>query len=222
MPKGVLKFVPLAALGLMGYLVYSLVGGGSPPQAAGKEPPSVPKSMLRPNLVVAQDHASPAGRDPFEVVWASYLHWEKDAPAGGSTKPGARPMATQTAAATGSAGAAAVTGSAGSAAVTGSAGSAADPPPEPVLPPLPAQVTSVVLDASGNMAIIDGHVYHVGELIRGATAGAGWVVESIDPENVVLKFADVRKILPITRAGSQEAEPKGVPEAAPKKVETKR
>ena len=77
MPKGLFKIAPFVALGVMGYLVYSLLDVEAAPASGGKEPPSIPKSMLQPSLVVAQNHASPAGRDPFEVSWASYLHLDK-------------------------------------------------------------------------------------------------------------------------------------------------
>lgn len=77
MPKGVLKFAPLLALGLIGYLTYSATDVGEAAVTQGKQPPSLTKAMLHPELVTPQNHASPAGRDPFEVSWSSYLHIER-------------------------------------------------------------------------------------------------------------------------------------------------
>jgi hypothetical protein len=219
MPKVVLKLVPLLALGVMGYLVYSLLDVGSPPAAQGKEPPSIAKTVLRPPLVMAQDHASPAGRDPFEVAWASYLHFVRDGerPVAAPDKR-ANPAATPTAS-----GATAKPPVTGAAAVTGSAATVAAPvgvdtaggsdEPAVTLPPLPVAVTSVI---PGDMAVIDGHVYRVGETLRGA-AGTGWEVEIIDSETVVLKFANVRKMLPITRAGVHETAEKPAKPDKPEK-----
>jgi len=56
----------------------------------------------------------------------------------------------------------------------------------------------------------------VGETLRGA-AGTGWEVEIIDSETVVLKFANVRKMLPITRAGVHETAEKPAKPDKPEK-----
>ena len=68
------KIAPSLAAAVLAYLAYTVVEAGAltPPQ--GKEGPGLTRRMLHPDLVVPKDHASPAGRDPFEVAWARYLN----------------------------------------------------------------------------------------------------------------------------------------------------
>lgn len=79
----------------------------------------------------------------------------------------------------------------------------------PDLPPLPSQLTSVVAGAHGRMAVIDGRVYREGDTVPGADAAAPpWRVESIQPDRVWLRFGEVQRALPMTRAAAPGPEDK--------------
>jgi hypothetical protein len=192
MHKGALKIAPLLALGLMGYLTGSVLDVRAGSASQGKGPPSVSRSLLHPALVTPQNHASPAGRDPFEVGWASYLHSDPLEIKGGGPdpKPAGPPPATPVEPGT---------------TPVKPVVEPIDPPPAvvaPTAPPLPAQLTTVLIGDFGRMAIIDGRVYHEGDTVTAAGAADGWVVESMDREHVALRFGDVRRTLDIVRGGA--------------------
>ena len=83
------KLAPYAALGLLAYLTWSSLETPLPRLAQGREAPAISRKLLNPPPVVAADRASPAGRDPFEVSWASYLN--KPAPARPKPAPRSQP-----------------------------------------------------------------------------------------------------------------------------------
>jgi hypothetical protein len=199
MPKGSLKFAPLAALGLLGYLIYTAVDAGEISLSQNKGQPTVTKAMLHPELVTPQSHASPVGRDPFEVSWSSYRH---DPRLGTITAPAPIVKGSPTVTTSGGGGQATLT-------TTGKpSGSPTEIPLE--LPPLPAQLTSVMTGDQGRLAIIDGQMYREGDLVRGSEAAApSWRVEAVEPDRVRLKFGDVQKTLYIA--------PRGIPGREEKK-----
>jgi hypothetical protein len=184
MPKGSLKFAPLAALGLLGYLIYTAVDAGEISLSQTKEQPTVTKAMLHPALVTPQSHASPVGRDPFEVSWSSY---RSDPRLGTITVTGTTPVVKGSPTVT-------TSGGGGQTALTPPSGGVSEIPRD--LPPLPAQLTSVMAGDQGRMAIIDGQMYREGDLVRGSEAAApSWRVEAVEPDRVRLRFGDVQKTL---------------------------
>jgi hypothetical protein len=207
MPKNVDKIAMGLALALLGYLGYSVVDTGAALVSQGKEPPGITQTMLRPELVAAQNHGSPAGRDPFEVAWASYLSGNKAAAPAGR---GQAPLPAEDpdfASEDEDADAAQMQeeGEPGTAAPhAGPPAAKAEPKPPPAPPPLSAQLTGVCVGDQGRMAIIDQRVYCVGDAVKGPDAAAAWVVESIENEHVVLKCGDVQQTLRITRPGAAE------------------
>jgi hypothetical protein len=232
MPKNVDKIVPFLAVAVLGYLTYGIVDVGAGPPAPKKDAPAITKAMLRPELVVAQNHASPAGRDPFEVAWASYLHPAKSDAATGRAKPassgedvkpessaegagsgppseGAKPGAPPSGSGPPSEGAKPGAPPSGSgqppAGVEPAAEAArAEPKPPPEPPPLPLQLSSICISTRGRMAVIDGKVYRKGDSIKRTDAAAGWVIESIETYHVVLGFGGVRHTLQMARPGAAD------------------
>jgi hypothetical protein len=197
MPKNVDKVALGLALALLGYLGYSVMDTGAALVSQGKEPPGITQKMLRPELVAAQNHASPAGRDPFEVAWASYLSGNKAAaPADRGHDSGAPEDKGPT------------QENAGTAAQAGGANPKAaqepEPPPPPEPPPLPSRLSSVCIGAAARMAVIDERVYRPGDVVKGATPAAGWLVESIENDCVVLRWGNVQQTLRIPRPGAAE------------------
>jgi len=205
MPKNVDKVALGLALALLGYLGYSVMDTGAALVSQGKEPPGITQKMLRPELVAAQNHASPAGRDPFEVAWASYLSGNKAAPPAergqdsrapedkGPTQENAGPAAQAVGA-------------------NPKAAQEAEPQPPPEPPPLPSQLSSVCIGAAERMAVIDGRVYRFGDVVKGAQPAAGWVVESLENDRVVLRWGNMRHTLRMARtsdAGRQEKKADG-------------
>jgi len=66
------KFAPWAAVGIIAYLAYSAVTTSGLVVEQEKDTPTIPAEALNPKLVEPADMASPAGRDPFDVHWATY------------------------------------------------------------------------------------------------------------------------------------------------------
>jgi len=80
------RFAPYLLILLFGYLTHSTTTrSGGLQTASAKKTPVIGKKILNPELVEPQGLASPIGRDPFEVGWASYLPPEPE------TQPAARP-----------------------------------------------------------------------------------------------------------------------------------
>jgi hypothetical protein len=67
------KFSVYIAIGILGYLTYTAFEKTGLDIDVDKELPVITKKMLRPELIEPNDHASPVGRDPFEVDWATYF-----------------------------------------------------------------------------------------------------------------------------------------------------
>jgi len=205
MPKKLDKIAPFVAAALMAYLVYGIVDVSAISVAPGKEPAGVTKSMLRPEMVAAQNRSSPAGRDPFEVSWASYLH---------PTLPGASAAAPS----------APESDSAETPPPTAAAKPepavdtpppppppsppAPPPPPPPSPPPLPSLSSVCIGRGSERMAVMGGRVYLAGDTVKEGDLGAGWVVESIESNQVVLRFGEVLHTLRIASPGAAPQEQK--------------
>jgi hypothetical protein len=172
MLKRIDKFAPFLALALLGYLGYSANELQTVKPAQGKDPPTVTREMLHPKLVQSEDHASPAGRDPFDVAWASYLPGvEADISA---TQPSERQPATCSAPAAASA-------------TTASA---------PALPALPTgRISGVILGSDAQFLIVEGKIYKTGQALRGDDPARAWVIEQINSDNVVLSFGQERRTL---------------------------
>jgi hypothetical protein len=67
------KFSVYIAIGILGYITYTTFEKTGLDLDMDKELPVITKKMLRPELIEPGDHASPVGRDPFEVDWATYF-----------------------------------------------------------------------------------------------------------------------------------------------------
>jgi len=200
MPNHVDRIAPFLAVALLGYLAYSVVAVESAPLPAGKEPPTITKKMLQPELITPRDQGSAAGRDPFEVAWASYLERvDPNAPVKDKAKPPA-PKAGPSAA--DAAAAAAEEDPEVTADETSPGQDAAAPPPvEP--PALPSGVTSICVSGTQRMAVIDGKVYRPGDLLNGKDPARCWAVESVGDNTVVLRFGSARHTLSIIRSGPE-------------------
>jgi len=90
------KLAPYAALALLGYLTYSSLETHLPRAAQGRETPTISPKLLDPPPTVVADRASPAGRDPFEVSWASYLNKPARSRPTPKTAPASRPAPVPT------------------------------------------------------------------------------------------------------------------------------
>ena len=198
MPNHVDRIAPFLAAALLGYLAYSVVAVESASPPAGKEPPAITKKMLQPELITPRDQGSAAGRDPFEVAWASYLQRvDPNAPVKDKAKPPA-PKAEPPAPKDGAA--AAEEDPEVTADETPPGREPAAPPPvEP--PALPSGVTSICVSGTQRMAVIDGKVYRPGDLLNGKDPARCWVVESVGDDTVVLRFGSVQHTLSIVRSG---------------------
>ena len=168
------KLAPYLAL-LLGYLTYSTTAERAVGAAEGRKTPVIGKKLLDAELTSPHPGASPVGRDPFEVAWASYLGRAKPAP---TTRPTSGPTshpATQPATAPASR-------------------------PAVKAPPLPKRLTAVFLAAGLQMAIIDDDdmVYRPGALIDGTDPNACWRVECIERSRVTLAFGTERCVLAIS------------------------
>ena len=205
MPNHVDRIAPFLAVALLGYLAYSVVAVESAPLPAGKEPPTITKKMLQPELITPRDQGSAAGRDPFEVAWASYLERvDPNAPVKDKAKPPApkpESPAPKPESPAPKDGAAAAEEDPEVTADETSPGQepAAPPPVEP--PALPSGVTSICVSGMQRMAVIDGKVYRPGDLLNGKDPARCWVVESVGDDTVVLRFGSVRHTLSIVRSG---------------------
>jgi len=60
------------AIVTFGYLVYTTMEQTGLVIDSEKELPEITKEMISPKLIEPADHASPVGRDPFGVDWATY------------------------------------------------------------------------------------------------------------------------------------------------------
>ena len=67
------KFSVYIAIGILGYLTYTTFEKTGLDIDVDKELPVITKKMLKPELIEPNDNASPVGRDPFEVDWATYF-----------------------------------------------------------------------------------------------------------------------------------------------------
>jgi len=194
MPNKLDKIAPFVAAAVLGYLTYGVMDAGAVSVAPGKEAPTVTKSMLKPEMVAAQGHSSPAGRDPFEVAWASYLHPDKPGVSAAALPSAPESENEETPPPAGVA----------------KPGPALDvpPPPPPPPPPLPSLSSVSIRRNSEPMAIMGGRVYRAGDTVKAGDSGAGWVIESIESNQVVLRFGDVRHTLRIALPGAASHEQK--------------
>lgn len=154
------KLAPYAALALLGYLTYTTLESHLPRAAHGREGPSISKKLLNPIPVAGADRASPAGRDPFEVSWASYLKQPKKTPA---SAPASRP-ATQPAL---------------SPAVQ-------DKP----APPLPGDLVGVFVSDGLTLAVIGDQIHKAGSVTGNGDLETNWVVEEVRNDSVVLRYGN--------------------------------
>lgn len=166
------KIAPYALVLVLGYLTYSMMESGCPSTAHAKEPPSISKSLLNPELITPEAHASPADRDPFEVEWSSYLSRKR------------RPRVTKTATSRPS------TNPASQSATAPAAKPAEIKPPE-----LPGLLAAVIIGEDVQLAVIGQSLYKPGMLIGGTDPKKCWVVESIRQGSVIIAFGRIRRIL---------------------------
>lgn len=160
------KLAPYALMLILGYLTYSTIESRAPMMAQGKEPPSIGKKLLNPELITPQSHASPADRDPFEVTWDSYLER--------GTK-GLKP--TQ------------------SAPETNVPENPTSKPVITGPPKMPGRLVSVIVSDDLRLAVIGDSLYHAGMLIGGMNPKRCWTLESIGDGCVTIAFGDLRRTL---------------------------
>ncbi len=166
------RFAPYLVILLLGYVTHSTVtqtGGLQIAQA--KKTPVIGKKILNPSLMEPQGGASPVGRDPFEVDWASYLPPEPETQP--ASQPATRPTSRPTTA-------------------------PASKPAARRLPPLPKRFTAVITAQDFQMAIIDDNLYRPGSLIGGTDPTRCWRVDTIEHKRVTLRFGKVKRALTIS------------------------
>jgi len=61
------------AVVIIGYLTYTITEKSGFGIEAEEKLPEITKKMLQPEIIEPNDNASPAGRDPFDVEWATYF-----------------------------------------------------------------------------------------------------------------------------------------------------
>ncbi len=137
--------------------------------AHAKEPPTISKSLLEPELITPKPHASPADRDPFEVEWDSYLMSKKMRSRVTKT-PTSRPS-------------------------TNPASQSATKPAEIKPPMLPGLLAAVIIGEDVQLAVIGQSLYKPGMLIGGTDPKKCWVVESIRHGSVIIAFGKIRLTL---------------------------
>jgi len=162
------KFAPYIVLALLAYVTYGVVQEPDACANEGKKPPQITKRMLRPVPITATANASPAGRDPFEVAWASYRdpgkHVER------TPKPTTRPTSQPTTKPTTA--------------------------PAPLRPPaLVGRLRGVYVGGDLRMAVIGDKLYKVGSLVAGTDPKTCWRVVAISNDRVVLEFQKTRRVL---------------------------
>ncbi len=177
------KIAVYLAMALLGYVSYSATESSPVKEAQGKEAPVISKKMIRPAMLSASQHASPVGRDPFEVEWASYI----------SRMEGRQPKPEQ-----------ASQPSTRPATEPATRGAAHAPVPAS-MPAVPARLASAFIGDDVRMAIIDDKVYKPGSLVGGTDPTRCWMVESIEQDSVVLRFGEAVHVLRIV----DEARPDG-------------
>jgi hypothetical protein len=164
------KVAPYLAMALFAYLAYSATAdrtAGAP--AARKTPAAIGKKLLSVKLAEPSPGASPVGRDPFEVGWASYRpvpSAPKPPPA--ASRPASRPTSLP-----------------------------ATKPAAAKLPPLPKRFTAVITAQHFQMAIIDDCICKPGSLVGGSDPAQCWRVEAITRNRVTLCFGEIRRVLTI-------------------------
>ncbi|MGB2822196.1 MAG: hypothetical protein WBF17_14525 [Phycisphaerae bacterium] len=164
------KFAPYLVILSLGYLTHSTMTESGIPAASAKKPPAIEKGLLNPTLVDPQAGASPVGRDPFEVDWASYLPEPVPEPA---SQPASQPATRATTV-------------------------PASKPAVVEVPPLPKRFTAVITALDFQMAIIDNQIYRPGSLIGGADPQRCWRVETIERKRVTLRFGELIRVLTIS------------------------
>jgi hypothetical protein len=165
------RFAPYLVILLLGYVTHSTTTqSGGLQTASAKKTPVIGKKILNPELVQPQGVASPIGRDPFEVGWASYLPPEP------ATQPAGQPAARP----------------------AGRPAPLTSRPAAVMLPPLPRRFTAVITAQDFQMAIIDESIYRPGSLVGGSDPAQCWRVEAIERKRVTLRFGKVQRTLAIS------------------------
>lgn len=167
------KLAPYALVLILGYMTYSMMESRGPSVAQAKQPPTISKSLLEPELITPKPHASPADRDPFEVEWDSYLKSRKGRPR--RTKASTSRPATK--------------------AASQPATAPATKPPEVKPPKLPGPLAAVIISEDVQLAVIGQSLYKPGMLIGGTDPKKCWVVESIRQGSVTVAFGKIRRTL---------------------------
>ncbi len=184
------KLAPYLAMLLFGYLAYSTTTERGLRAAGSKQAPVVGKTLLEPTLTEPVAGASPVGRDPFEVEWASY-RGRAPAPPKPKPKPKPRAPASQPA--------------------SQPATAPATQPVEQEPPALPKRFTAVITANQFQMAIIDDFLYKPGMLVGGDDPQRCWRVETIERSRVTLRFGDLRRTLTISEDRGASPAPRGGP-----------
>jgi len=178
------KLAPYAALALLGYLTYTTLEERLPRVAQGQHSPTISKKLLNPVPVAGADRASPAGRDPFEVSWASYLKQPKKAAASApASRPATQPVVSP--------------------AVPAPRGEQDKP-----APPLPGDLVGVFASDGLTLAVIGDQIYKAGSVTGNGDPETNWVVQEVRNDSVVLRYGSQTAVLQM-RSGSEA--PKGRP-----------
>lgn len=159
------RLAPYAALGLLAYLTWSSLEAPLPRLAQGREAPALSRKLLNPPPVAVTDRASPAGRDPFEVSWASYRN--KTSPARPRPAPRSQPASRP----------------------------AAPASPEKSLPPLPGNLVGIFASDGPTLAVIGDQIHKAGSVTGNGDAETNWTVESITTDSVILRYGDQTAVL---------------------------
>jgi hypothetical protein len=202
------QIAPYLAVAVLGYLAYTVMEAAALPPPPGKDAPGLTKRMLHPELVTPKGHASPAGRDPFEVAWARYLNkMGADSPAPPKEPDaegedeweaylGVEPAAPAKTVTAGPPSPAETPKPAGAKDAAVKPAATKDPTPKAAAAPQgPPALGGVIVSGRSRLAVLNGDVYQVGEHVKAADPDRRWLVETIEADRVVLRLGDMEQTL---------------------------
>lgn len=193
------KLSPYAVFLVMGYLTYSVLEAQQAQTATGPEMPAITRRMLQPSLLQPVDHASPVGRNPFQIPWGPQFPLElpeaveepgqapqnavaRSQPAQSAISDKQTPPARQTQPAN----------------QTQPTKPATEPARTPGSPPLPGPLSAIVIGGDVRGAIISNRLYVVGEPVD---SPGGWILESVGPDRCKLRFGKERIVMELSNDG---------------------
>ena len=171
------KISVLLAAVILGYLAYTTMEKSGFSIETEKELPDITKKMLNPKLIEPNDHASPVGRDPFKVDWATYFDISEMAGAAlGNAAAGDNTL-----------------GATGQETTTKDVNEITE---EQMV--FSKKLMGILTSGHGrDAALIDGRVYQVGSLIDGTDPNTSWKVVAIKKDEVVVSLGKANRHLRI-------------------------